>query len=50
VIAGKEREGIQAFDFDARGPLAKPEVTVKLTSLAPGVLRDLVRRAPRLRR
>jgi hypothetical protein len=48
LIAGTDREGIQAFDFHVRGPLSKPEVRVdKLASIAPGALRDLFRRLPR---
>jgi hypothetical protein len=50
LFAGGERHGIQAFDFDVSGPLASPRVTVHLSSLAPGVLRDITRRVPGMRR
>jgi uncharacterized protein YhdP len=46
LIAGDERQGIEAFDFDVNGPVSEPQVTVHLTSLAPGALRDLTRRVP----
>ena len=47
LIAGNERQGVQAFDFDVSGPLASPRVSVHpLSSLAPGALRDLARRVP----
>ena len=50
IVTGKERQGIQAFDFDVSGPLASPRVAVRLSSVAPGVLRDLSRRVSETRR
>ena len=51
LIAGEERQGIQAFDFDVSGPLASPRVSVNpLSALAPGALRDLAQRVPGPRR
>jgi hypothetical protein len=44
VVAGKGREGVQAIDFTITGPLDAPQVAVSPSSLAPGALRDLVRR------
>jgi hypothetical protein len=48
LVAGTDREGVQAFDFHVRGSLAQPEVRVdKVASIAPGALRDLFRHLPR---
>jgi hypothetical protein len=50
LITGQQREGIQAFDFEVTGPVASPRVSVRFSSLAPGVLRDLARRVSGVRR
>lgn len=44
LLTGGDKAGIQVFDFTARGPMGSPNVTTRVSSLAPGVLRDLVRR------
>ena len=45
VLTGSRREGFQAIDFAVQGPLASPQVRMHpITALAPGVLRDIVRR------
>jgi hypothetical protein len=47
-VTGGGREGVQVIDFQVRGTRADPAVTVNpLTSLAPGVLRDLLRKLGR---
>jgi uncharacterized protein YhdP len=44
-LAGSGDQGIQAFDFRVGGPLASPQVSVDpVSAVAPGALRDLVRR------
>ncbi len=47
LLTGGDKSGIQVFDFTARGPMGDPRVTANVSSLAPGVLRDLVRRLTR---
>jgi uncharacterized protein YhdP len=47
LITGVDKQGIQVFDFTARGSMSEPSVTANVSSLAPGVLRDLVRRFTR---
>jgi uncharacterized protein YhdP len=48
LVTGGGREGVQVIDFQVRGTRADPAVTVNpLTSLAPGVLRDLLRKLGR---
>jgi uncharacterized protein YhdP len=47
LLTGGDKSGIQVFDFTARGPMGDPKVTANVSSLAPGVLRDLVRRLTR---
>jgi hypothetical protein len=48
LVTGGGREGVQVIDFEVRGSPANPDVKVKpLTSLAPGVLRDLLRKLGR---
>lgn len=47
LLTGGDKAGFQVFDFTARGPLGNPSVTANVSSLAPGVLRDLVRRLTR---
>jgi uncharacterized protein YhdP len=45
VLTGVNREGFQAVEFDVRGPLGDPRVSVQpLSVLAPGILRDLMHR------
>ncbi|MEW6272818.1 MAG: AsmA-like C-terminal region-containing protein, partial [Thermodesulfobacteriota bacterium] len=47
LFRGQEGEGLIAIDFTVRGPVKDPSVSVKpLNSLAPGVLRKLVRKVP----
>jgi uncharacterized protein YhdP len=47
LLTGSGREGLQAFDFTMSGPLASPRVAVApMSSLAPGALRDVLRRLP----
>jgi hypothetical protein len=43
VLTGVRREGMQVFDFAAKGPLGNPTVSARASSLAPGVMRDLLR-------
>jgi hypothetical protein len=43
VLTGREKEGIQVFDFTAKGPASHPEVSARPSSVAPGVVRDLFR-------
>jgi hypothetical protein len=47
LLTGVDKQGIQVFDFTARGSMGDPSVTANVSSLAPGVLRDLVRRITR---
>ena len=48
LATGGGREGVQVIDFQVRGTPASPDVSVNtLSSLAPGVLRDLLRRLGR---
>ena len=47
AIVGGRSEGLQAFDFRVSGTLDDPSVSVDpLTALAPGILRDVVRKLP----
>jgi len=47
LLAGKDKEGLYAIDFEMTGPLADPHVSVKpLSVIAPGALRELMRRLP----
>jgi hypothetical protein len=47
LLTGTDREGIQAIQFHVTGPLADPKVSIDpATSLAPGVLRDLLKLIP----
>ena len=47
LATGGKGEGVHAFDFTVSGPVGAPQISVNpLSSIAPGVLRDLVRRAP----
>ncbi|HYV57088.1 MAG TPA: AsmA-like C-terminal region-containing protein [Candidatus Nitrosopolaris sp.] len=50
LATGGKGEGIQAFDFTVSGPLGEPQIKVSLSSAAPGVLRNVFRRAPDVRR
>ncbi len=47
LLTGGDKAGIQVFDFTAKGPTGDPSVTANVSSLAPGVLRDLVRKLTR---
>jgi len=48
LLTGTSGEGFHAIAFDVRGPAADPTVTIDpLASVAPGVLRDLLRVRPR---
>lgn len=47
LFRGPDGEGLLAIDFTVRGTLKDPSVSVKpLSSLAPGVLKKLVRKVP----
>jgi len=47
LATGTKGEGIQAFDFTVRGPISAPQISVSpLSSIAPGALRDVLRRVP----
>lgn len=47
LFRGPDGEGLLAIDFTVRGKFTDPSVSVKpLSSLAPGVLKKLVRRVP----
>ena len=51
LVTGPGGEGVQVFEVAVRGPLAAPEVSVNaLSALAPGALRDLLRRLPGTRK
>jgi hypothetical protein len=51
LVTGPGGEGLQVFEFAVRGPLAAPQVSVNaLSALAPGALRDLLRRLPGTRK
>jgi uncharacterized protein YhdP len=43
VLTGSRKEGVQVFDFQARGPLGNPAVSARASSLGPGAVRDLLR-------
>ncbi|HEV7731480.1 MAG TPA: DUF3971 domain-containing protein [Candidatus Binatia bacterium] len=43
LLTGGDKAGIQVFDFTAKGPLGDPSVSANVSSLVPGILRDLVR-------
>jgi hypothetical protein len=47
LITGTRGEGIQVVDFTVKGTLEKPSVSARASSLAPGVVRDLLRLLPR---
>jgi hypothetical protein len=44
LLTGAGGEGVQVVDFDAQGPLADPAVSVRASSTAPGIARDVLRR------
>jgi len=43
VFTGTRGEGIHVFDFEVRGAIAGPQVSVRPSSAAPGVIRDVLR-------
>lgn len=47
LLAGVGKEGVQVVDFTIRGTPAEPRVAVRPSSLAPGVVRDLLRLLPK---
>jgi hypothetical protein len=47
LLTGVDRSGVQSIQFHVRGALANPAITIDpVTSLAPGVLRDLLKLVP----
>ena len=47
LMTGTGNEGVLVVDFEVRGSTADPKVSVRSSSLAPGVVRDLLRFLPR---
>jgi hypothetical protein len=43
ILTGKGGEGVHVIDFQVRGPLSAPSVSVRPSSAAPGAMRDLLR-------
>lgn len=47
IMTGTRKEGVLVVDFQVSGSTADPQVSVRPSSLAPGVVRDLLRLLPR---
>jgi hypothetical protein len=47
LLTGARKEGVQVIDFTVTGSATDPKVSARVSSLAPGLLRDLLRLMPR---